>query len=498
MSINKKINLLSKYIKTTTSIATVSFMISGCAFLPTNEELIKPNTLLEYKTKNSFDSKNSILWPKEDWWQTYNDSQLNKLIEEGLRDSSNIVLAQARLKQADAFTQITKAADLPQVSANTEITEEKRSYNYLTPFSSTPKAWNDYGLFTLNFSWEIDFWGKNRAAIAASISQVEAMKAELAQTRLTLSTAIASEYAQLARMYWDRDELNKYLEVQNKLYSLLNQRFKNGLENKAVVEDAKTALSKTQGEILSIDEEISLEKNKIAALLGAGPDRGLEITRPSIDFAKTDFALPSQIAVDLLGRRPDIMVTRMQVEAQTYMIEEKKAEFYPNVNLSAFIGFQSLGLNLLSDKDSYKGSVGPAISLPIFTASRLESELRSNISKYDEAVANYNKNITQALKEVADAGVSQKSLSKQILKSQEALSFAQEAFDIKSKRYLGGVSNYLEVLYAQENLINVNRNLINQKSRALTLDIALKYALGGGYTTKLPIIENEGNNNGRK
>ena len=89
-------------------------------------------------------------------------------------------------------------------------------------------------------------------------------------------------------------------------------------------------------------------------------------------------------------------------------------------------------------------------------------------------------------------------LTKQILKSQEALSASQEAFDIKSKRYQGGVSNYLEVLYAQENLINVNRNLINQKSRALTLDIALKYALGGGYATKLPIVENEGNNNGRK
>jgi NodT family efflux transporter outer membrane factor (OMF) lipoprotein len=498
MSINRRISLLSKYIKTTTTIATVSFLISGCAFLPANDELIKPNTLLEYKTKNSFDSKNSISWPKEDWWLTYNDSQLNKLIEEALNDSPNIVLAQARLKQADAFTQITKSADLPQVSANAKITEEKLSYNYLTPTSSTPQGWNDYGLLTLNFSWEIDFWGKNRAAIAASISQVEAMKAELAQTRLTLSTAIASEYAQMARMFSDRDELNQYLEVQNKLYTLLNQRFEIGLENKAIVKEVKTALSKTQGEILSIDEQISLEKNKIAALLGAGPDRGLEITKPSIDFAKTDFALPTQIAVDLLGRRPDIMVARMQVEAQNYLIEEKKAEFYPNVNLSSFIGFQSLGLNVLSNKDSYIGSVGPAISLPIFNAGRLQSELRSNVSKYDESVANYNKTITQALKEVADAGISQKSLTKQILKSQEALSASQEAFDIKSKRYQGGVSNYLEVLYAQENLINVNRNLINQKSRALTLDIALKYALGGGYATKSPTIENEGNNNGRK
>ena len=497
MNIHLKINLLFKYFKITTTLTILSLMITGCSLLPTNEELVKPNTLSEYKTKNSFDSKSSISWPKEDWWKTYNDPQLNELIKEALVDSPNIISAQARLKQADAFTQVTKSSNLPQVSANAQVSQEKHSYNYVTPRTATPQGWNDYGRATLDFSWEIDFWGKNRAALAASISKVEALKAELAQTRLTLSSAIASNYSEMARLFYDRDELKEYLLVQNKLLVLLDQRFENGLENKATVEDSKSVLATTEGEILSLDEQISLQKNKIAALLGAGPDRGIKITRPTIDFYQSDFGLPTQLAVDLLGRRPDIIAARQQVESQNYLIEEKKAEFYPNVNLSAFIGFQSLGLNLLNDKDSYMGSVGPAISLPIFTAGRLKGQLNSNISKYEEVVANYNETITQALKEVADAGVSQKSLAKQLLKSQEALASSKEAYDIKTKRYEGGLSNYLEVLYSQENLINVKRNLINQKSRALTLDIALKYALGGGYATKSPIIE-KGNNDGRK
>ncbi|ADG93934.1 RND efflux system, outer membrane lipoprotein, NodT family [Arcobacter nitrofigilis DSM 7299] len=493
---DKNTNLLSKYLKTIMTITTLSIMINGCALLPGEKELIKPNTISKYKSKESFDNKIKTQWPKESWWKVYGDKQLNELISEALKDSPNMISAMARLNEADAYTQVTKSTNLPQISANAQVTKEKRSYNYITPRSVTPKGWNDYGQATLNFSWELDFWGKNRATIAASISNVEAMKAELAQTRLTLSSAIASNYAQLARLYANMDELKEYLIVQNKLLTLLNQRYENGLENKSTVDDAKSLLANAQGDVLSLDEQISLQKNKIAALMGAGPDRGLKITRPTIDFYKIKFGLPDDLAVNLLGRRPDIMAARMQVESKEYLIKEKKAEFYPNINLSAFIGLQSLGLNLLHEKDSYMGSVGPAISLPIFSAGRLKGDLRRNKSIYEQAVANYNQTITQALKEVADAGTSQKSLAKQIFRSLEALNSSKEAYEIKTKRYEGGLSNYLEVLYSQENLINAKRNFINQKSRALTLDIALKYALGGGYNQKLPMNE-KGNNNGK-
>ncbi|XPV69509.1 MAG: efflux transporter outer membrane subunit [Halarcobacter sp.] len=481
-------------IKTIISFTILALLMAGCIPLPAKKELYNANSISQYK--ESLSSKNNISWPKESWWKVYGDKQLNLLISEALKDSPNMISAMARLNEADAYTQVIKSTNLPQISANAQVTKEKHSYNYITPPSVTPKGWNDYGQATLNFSWELDFWGKNRATIAASISNVEAMKAELAQTRLTLSSAIASNYAQLARLYANMDELKEYLIVQNKLLVLLNQRYENGLENKSTVDDAKSLLANTQGDVLSLDEQISLQKNKIAALMGAGPNRALKITRPTIDFYQIRFGLPDDLAVNLLGRRPDIMAARMQVESKEYLIKEKKAEFYPNINLSAFIGLQSLGLNLLNEKDSYMGSVGPAISLPIFSAGRLKGDLRRNISIYEQAVANYNQTITQALKEVADAGTSQKSLTKQISRSLEALNSSKEAYEIKTKRYEGGLSNYLEVLYSQENLINAKRNFINQKSRALTLDIALKYALGGGYNQKLPMNE-KGNNSGK-
>ncbi len=481
MRFQTRYDLLLKHTKISLITAVLSLAIGGCTQFSSSENLIQAKSISQYETDKSFSNISNVLWTNENWWKVYGDVQLDTLIEEALNNSPNMTMAIARLHKADAFTQIANASLMPQVNADAQLSQQKQSYNYLTPKSMTPIGWNDYGQVNLNFSWEIDFWGKNRAAIAAAVSEVEASNAELAQTRLTLSSAIATNYCELARLFDDEEKLKNSLAIQTKLLELLTKRLNNGLENNSAVSEAKSLQARIDGEILVVQEQISLQRNKLAALLGAGPDRGLSISRPFININKTNFGLPENLATDLLGRRPDIIAARLQVEAQLKRIEQKKAEFYPNVNLSAFIGVQSLGINMLDNKGSYNGSVGPAISLPIFTAGRLEGELRSTVSNYEETVANYNRAVTQALNEVADAGQSQKALTNQLLKCKEELSNATEVYTIKTKRYEGGVGNYLDVLTAQKNLINIERNLINLKSRAFTLDIALKHALGGGY-----------------
>ncbi len=469
---NAKISLIT---------AILSSTIGGCTSSSSSENLIQVKSISQYETNKSFSNISNISWINENWWKVYGDIQLDKLIEEALNNSPDMTTAIARLHKADAFTQIANASFKPQLNADAQLSQQKLSYNYLTPKLMTPLGWNDYGQINLNFNWEIDFWGKNRAAITAAISEVEAKNAELAQTRLTLSSAIATNYCELARLFDNEEKLKNSLVIQTKLLELLTKRLNNGLENNSAVSEAKSLQARIDGEILVVQEQISLQRNKIAALLGVGPDRGLSISRPSLNINKTNLGLPENLAADLLGRRPDIIAARLQVEAQLKRIEQKKAEFYPNVNLSAFIGVQSLGINMLDNKDSYNASVGPAISLPIFTAGRLEGELRSTVSNYEEAVANYNRTVIQALNEVADAGQSQKALTNQLLKSKEELNLAKEVYLIKTKRYEAGISNYLDVLIAQKNLINIERNLINLERRAFALDIALKHALGGGY-----------------
>lgn len=453
--------------------------LGGCAQIPALGQLATSKDASHYSTADSFSAPKTI-WPDDRWWTAYADPQLDRLIDEALRDSPDMAAAVARLRQAEAAGQVSGAALLPQISANASATEQKQSYNHLTPRSMLPDGWDDYGRATLDFNWELDFWGKNRAALAAATSATEASRADLAQARLMLATSVASSYAELARLFAVRDTAARAVEVRGKTSTLFAERFANGMETRGSVRQADASRAAAEGELLAVDEQIGLQRNRLAALLGAGPDRGLAIGRPQVDLQR-DFGLPEQLAVNLLGRRPDVVAARLQAEAQAHRIDQKKAEFYPNVNLAAFVGVQSLGLNMLTKNGSVMGSVGPAISLPIFTGGRLQGELRGQAAAYQEAVANYNRTVAQALQDVADVAVSRKALGPRLAKGEEAVDAAGEAHRVARNRYEGGLSSFLEVLTAEDALLTSQRSLSELRSRAFSLDVALMRALGGGY-----------------
>ena len=431
--------------------------ITGCAQIPSLGQLTTPKDSQSYEASQSFAGQ-ATRWPDENWWQAYGDQQLDALVHEALRDSPDLAAASARLRRAEAVGQIAGAALLPQLSANGSATEQRQSSNYLTPKFMTPEGWQDYGRATLDVSWELDFWGKNRAALAAATSETEAGRAEFAQTRLSLAAAIATDYMELARLFAARDTAARSVEVRSKTATLFAERFANGLETKGSLREADARRAGAEGDLLQAEEQIGLQRYRLAALLGAGPDRGLAIERPTINLHAA-IGSPKDLAVDLLGRRPDIVAARLRTEAQLKRIDQKKAEFYPNINLSGFIGLQSLGLNMLSKSGSTTGSIGPAISLPIFTGGRLSGELRSTAATYDETVANYNRTVTQALQEVANAVLSQKSLGARLAKSEEAVAAATEAHRIARNRYEGRLSSYIEVLSAEDALLNSLRSL---------------------------------------
>ena len=321
-------------------------------------------------TANSF-SAPATAWPGDQWWQAYGDPQLSGLIDEALQGAPDLKLAQARLAAAAAVVRGAESTQIPEVTGSAAITEEKQSYNYLIPPQALPRGWNDYGLATLNFSWELDFWGKNRSALAAALSDQQAARFEYAETRLLLSTSVAAAYAGLVDLYTLRDNAAETLRLREETVKLFRQRHDFGLENLASVRQVEARRASAEAELRTYDERIGLQGNAIAALLGAGPDRGLAITRPSTHFANST-GLPPNLAADLLGRRPDIIAARSRAEAAAHRIDEKKAGFYPSVNLVAFVGLQSLGVRNLTTAGSQVGSAGPAVSLPIFNTRRLQ------------------------------------------------------------------------------------------------------------------------------
>jgi len=343
-----------------------------------------------------------------------------------------------------------------------------------------PQGWNDTGRAALNFSYEFDFWGKNRAAVAAATSDVEATRADLAQARLTLSTSVASAYADLVQLYAESASTERAIEVRTRTVELLSQRRAQGLENQGAVSQAEAGRAGEEATLAAIAEQIALTKTAIAALLGQGPDRGFRIELPQSPSLKP-FGLPANLQADLIGRRPDVLASRLRAEAAAQRIDVARGDFYPNINLSAVIGLQSFGLDALTKSGSDFGSVGPAISLPIFTGGALQGAYREARAEYDASVAAYDAAVTQALHDVADVAVSERALVARLAKTREALAASEDAYRIIDLRYRGGLSNYLEVLSVEETLIANRQAVADLETRAFALDVALVRALGGGF-----------------
>lgn len=453
--------------------------LAGCAalpHLPDDAQIKRPDA---YQTTESFSAPVSQ-WPASGWWHRYGDPQLDQLIDHALVGSPTLAIARARFEAAQGMSQIAGATRLPQVSANAAAMEGKQSYNFLTPRAALPQGWNDYGSASVDFSWELDFWGKNRAAVAAAISEERASEVEVQQAQLMLSTAVAQTYAELAHLYASRDTAAGALNVRRQVVDLIRQRQQQELETLATMREAEAQQSAAEAELQGIDEHIALQKNAIAALVGDGPDRGLTIARPSTKVDRI-FGLPPQLAMDLLGRRPDLVAARLRAEAAAKRIDESKAAFYPSINLVGSVGLMSLGLDNLAKGTSSFAGVGPAVSLPIFNTERLQGQLRGAHAEYDAAVASYNATLVNALHEVADVVASRKALDGQLVSLQSSVASVEQAYQMISKRYQGGLASYLEVLSVEDTLLSARRSLADAQSRSLTLDVALTRSLGGGF-----------------
>jgi NodT family efflux transporter outer membrane factor (OMF) lipoprotein len=466
------------------TFAVSVLLAAGCAHQPRLDPSPPIKTVEQLGTEKTFAAPTAS-WPGDGWWHAYGDPQLNALIDEALRDAPDLTRAQSRLEAAAAAVTFAGAARIPQVTGSAAMTEEKQSYNSLIPKQALPRGWTDYGLVTLDFSWELDFWGKNRSALAAAVSDQTAATFEYAETRLLLSTSVAAAYAGLVDLYTVRDNAADTLRLREDTVALFRRRHDFGLETLASVRQVEARRASAEAELRGYDERIALQDNAIAALLGAGPDRGLGIARPSAHFAGS-MGLPPNLAADLLGRRPDILAARFRTEAAAHRIDEKKAGFYPSVNLLAFAGVQSLGISNLVSAGSQAGSAGAAVSLPIFNTRRLQGALRGAHAEFDASVATYNATLTQALREVADAAMSRKALEGELQAARAAVAAAGEAHQLVRTRYEGALATYLEVLEAEDELILARRAQAALETRALVLDVSLVRALGGGFVPDPP------------
>ena len=418
-------------------------------------------------------------WPTPDWWRRYHDPQLDSLITEALAGSPTLVAARARIAKADAAAGIARAATLPQVNGNLGGTYQRFSENYIYP---PPYAGNWYAdsRLSLDFTWELDFWNKNGAALQAALSQAQAVAAEGETARVLLTTGVARAYFHLQRLFAQRSVSLAAITQREEVVRITNQRFIAGLDTRVEVRQAEAALATVRTELAQYEEGIALARHQIAALVGAGPERGDSLQpRPLTDVPSA--VLPPDVPLDLIGRRPEIVASRWRVEATGYDIDVAKALFYPNVNLVAFAGFSAIGINKLIETASGVAGVGPAIHLPIFEGGRLRANLRGREADADLAIASYNQSVIDGARDVADALSSIRALAVTTAEQRKARTATTAAYDLAVIRYKAGLGNYLSVLTSQSQELIQDRLDADLTARAFELDINLVRALGGGY-----------------
>ena len=264
------------------------------------------------------------------------------------------------------------------------------------------------------------------------------------------------------------------------MLDLSHQRTQAGLDSQVELTQAQAGLPDARTQIEMLAEQITLARRTLAVLSGQAPEAQQTLAPQLSQLALQD--VPQALGLDLLGRRPDIVAARWRVEAACQDIARARADFYPDISLSAFVGLNAIGLDQLLQGSSRQMGVTPALRLPIFEGTRLRAQLRGREAERDTAIAQYNGAVLDAVKEAGDAIASVQSLGRQQALQSESAAKAEQAYDFALQRYRAGLSNQITMLNAESQVITQRRLGVDLQARQLDTRIALMKALGGGWS----------------
>lgn len=456
------------------ALATMA-LLGGCAsssgIAPSKAQTIAAQTLAPADTPAP-----PLALDDSPWWQAFGDSQLNALVDSALAHNPSLRLAQARVAKAQSFSDVADAGLLPQVNASLDATRQKYTAVGMVP-PPLAGSINESGTLQLSAGWELDFFGKYQAALQSALGQVRAAQAEAAAARMLLAANVTRQYFALARIQAQLDVAERTLAQRTQTLRLVQDRVNAGLDTQLELRSAESALPEARLQMEQLREQQALARNAIAALVST-PNTALVIENTT-QAAIKPIASSSTIALDLVGRRPDVVAARARIEAATQDVAHARTQFYPNINLNAFAGWSSIGLEKLTQANSEQWGVGPAIRLPLFDAGRLRANLRAKTADLDAAVESYNAQVIDAVRDVSDQLASQRAIALQQAEQAQALRSAEAAYSIALQRFEAGLGNYLQVLSAETAVLAQRRAGVDLQARVLDTQVQLIRALGG-------------------
>ncbi len=422
-------------------------------------------------------------WVGENWWEKLNDTQLNGLVDEALAGHPTLNEAQARIRQAQAAAGMAQSADSVQVNVDAASTYQRfpKHESYPPQFAGKKDTVNRV---QVTAAYDFDLWGKNRAEYEAALGGLRVAETEKEAAKLTLVAALVLDYVRLDRAYKMEALKTELLGRYGRILDLQKKRYAAGLDSQESIKSTESAIFSVSADIKQFQEEQKLLKISIGTMTGKGAEHGLEIQRPMLS-RYTVVGLPEDLPAELIGRRPDITAQKWRIESMLKRIDSAKADFYPNVNLNAFAGLRSIGLNNLLKSGSGTFGIGPAVTLPIFDGGMLKSRLAMKNAEYDEAVERYNTLILNAVQEVADIAVSGIENRKQLADRENAVASLENAKRLAELNYRNGLGSALPILNTELGVLNAKTAVVSLESRQTELSVSMSRALGGGFSTEI-------------
>lgn len=457
------------------ALSLVVLLLSGCAVGP-NYKRPSVNVPGTYRGAMPQEATQAAAesFGDQKWWEAFQDKQLQVLIHTALQQNYDVRIAATRILQAQAQVGITRGDQLPTINAGAQTVDQRSARAKLFPTFESSAHQVD-----LSLAWELDFWGKYRRA-------TESARANLLATQWAREAVISTLVSDVAAAYFQLRELDLELEISRRTLvsrqdSLrLTQMLANGGATSMLdVRQAEQLVFTAAGTIPDLERRIEQQENFISTLLGDNPApiaRGTKLTE-QLHMPEVPAGLPSS----LLERRPDIRQAEAQLIAANAQIGVAKADYFPQISLTASSGFQSSALTSLFTGPAGLWSFGGSLTQPIFAGGKIRSNVKFTEARQQEAALVYQQTIQQAFRGVSDALVEYRK-DREFREQQEQLAFsAQDAARLSEARYRGGATSYLEVLTNETNYFDAELGLAQAQLNELLGLVRIYRNLGGGW-----------------
>ncbi len=464
----------------------LSSLLAACALKPPviDDPQLRHDAPLatDVATDKGVDGIQPGAWPAVDWWKRYQDPTLNNLIDIAIKDAPSLKTANARYSSARESVRVTGAAQGIRVDANATTQRQRLSDNGLFPPKLLGFNWYNQSDLAFSASYTFDWWGKQRATIVAAVNEAHAVEAEQRAAALLLAGMIADNYfgwqADQSRLALARERV-AILEHQ---LAIANLRIDAEIDSPDARQLVKQSLAVARSDSAALQGSAKLHVIALVALLGRAPNELPTFTAHPLPAVTESF--PSNARLDLIARRPDIAASRWRVEVARKNLVVARADYFPDVSIHALAGLSSIDINNLLKYGSRVPSVGLAIHLPIFDSGLEAAQFGARHAQVDAAVANYDETVIGAAREVASAAANLEQVSTQLQQHDLQLAASIELQRSAAARASAGITDIRPRLSADLSLLAERDAATQLNQAALSADIALQRALGGGYEFK--------------